>query len=137
VKYLLDTNACVRYLRGGPSTDIGIRISQMASDDEVVTCSIVRSELLYGALRSRNPSQSLNDVDAFLAPLASFPFDDVAAEVHAEKRTELARHGTSIGPYDLMIAAIAILNGFTVVTHNFREFSSVSGLLYEDWQTTP
>jgi tRNA(fMet)-specific endonuclease VapC len=137
VKYLLDTNACVRYLRGGSSSDIGIRVSQLAADNEVVTCSIVRSELLFGALRSRKPSQSLHDVDAFLTPLASFPFDDQAAEVHADRRAELASQGASIGPYDLMIAAIAIVNGSTVVTHNVREFSRVRGLLYEDWQTTP
>ena len=43
--------------------------------------------------------------------------------------------GTPIGPYDLQIAAIALVLGLTLVTHNVREFSRVPGLLIEDWQT--
>ena len=33
------------------------------------------------------------------------------------------------------IAAMALANGLTVVTHNTAEFSRVSGLLIEDWHT--
>jgi tRNA(fMet)-specific endonuclease VapC len=36
-----------------------------------------------------------------------------------------------------MIAAIAIVNGLTLVTHNVGEFSRVQGLQLEDWQTIP
>jgi tRNA(fMet)-specific endonuclease VapC len=43
--------------------------------------------------------------------------------------------GTPIGPYDLLIAAIALANGLVLVTHNTAEFSRVSGLMFEDWQT--
>jgi tRNA(fMet)-specific endonuclease VapC len=39
-----------------------------------------------------------------------------------------------IGPYDLQIASIAIANGYTLVSHNTREFSRVPGLLLEDWE---
>jgi len=33
-----------------------------------------------------------------------------------------------------MIAAIALVNGATVVTHNTGEFSRVASLPVEDWQ---
>lgn len=39
-----------------------------------------------------------------------------------------------IGPYGAEIAAIALANGCTLVTHNATEFSRVPGLLIEDWQ---
>jgi tRNA(fMet)-specific endonuclease VapC len=40
----------------------------------------------------------------------------------------------SIGPYDKQIAAIALVHGLTVVTHNVREFGRVAGLTFEDWE---
>ncbi|SJM93219.1 tRNA(fMet)-specific endonuclease VapC (fragment) [Crenothrix polyspora] len=45
----------------------------------------------------------------------------------------MASQGTPIGPYDLQIAAIAIANDMTVVTHNTREFTRVPGIKLEDW----
>lgn len=39
-----------------------------------------------------------------------------------------------IGPYDLLIAAIALANNLTLVTHNTNEFSRVPGLVIEDWE---
>lgn len=41
--------------------------------------------------------------------------------------------GQIIGPNDLMIAAIAMANEVTLVTHNTGEFSRVVGLEWEDW----
>ena len=40
--------------------------------------------------------------------------------------------GQVIGPNDLLIAAIALTHGLTLVTNN-REFSRVPGLRIEDW----
>jgi tRNA(fMet)-specific endonuclease VapC len=34
----------------------------------------------------------------------------------------------------MIIAAIALANGLTVVTHNTAEFERVPGLLLEDWE---
>lgn len=39
-----------------------------------------------------------------------------------------------IGPFDMQIAAIALANGLTLITHNTTEFSRVPGLMIEDWQ---
>jgi len=47
----------------------------------------------------------------------------------------LEASGTPIGAYDLQIAAIALANDLTLVTHNVREFSRVADLKVEDWET--
>jgi tRNA(fMet)-specific endonuclease VapC len=42
--------------------------------------------------------------------------------------------GQLIGPYDTMIAAIALANNLTLVTHNTSEFSRIANLVLEDWE---
>jgi tRNA(fMet)-specific endonuclease VapC len=101
---------------------------------EVGVCSVVKAEMFAGAMRSNDPSRTRSQQQAFLGQFLSLPFDDAAAEVYAVIRAQLEAVGTPIGPYDLQIAAIALANGLTLVTHNTREFSRVTGLLLEDWE---
>jgi len=42
--------------------------------------------------------------------------------------------GIPIGAYDLQIAAIALANNLTRVTHNTKAFGRVDGLQVEDWE---
>lgn len=67
----------------------------------------------------------------------SLPFDDLAAEVAGRVRACLDAQGTPIGPLDLLIAATAIANNVTLVTHNTREFGRVTGLQIVDWEIAP
>ena len=134
MKYLLDSNAWIAHLRQ-TSASVTTRLRQEQSAD-VVLCSVVLAELHYGALRS-GPVRRVSNL-ALLAKLRqeyrSLPFDDGAGEECGEIRNYLAGLGHPIGPNDLMIAAIAKVNGLTVVTHNTSEFSRVPGLQLEDWQ---
>jgi tRNA(fMet)-specific endonuclease VapC len=130
--YLLDTNACVAYLRG-KNPHVRRRILSHAST-EICLCSVVKAELYGGALRSAKPTASRAKVDAFTQPYTSLPFDDAAADVFAGIRHHLESLGTPIGPYDLQIAAIALVAGATLVTHNLKEFNRVPGLVCEDWE---
>ncbi len=133
MKYLLDTNTCVHYLRYGAGSPVDARLAA-ATPGDVVLCSVVVAELLFGALRSRDVARNLADVRAFVAGFRSLDFDAQAAEAYAGVRADLAAKGTPIGPNDLLIAAIALANGLTLVTHNTAEFSRVVGLTLEDWQ---
>lgn len=60
------------------------------------------------------------------------PFDHEAHEA-ARIRVELERHGSAIGPIDLLIAGTALSRGAILVTNNTREFSRVKGLRLADW----
>ena len=102
--------------------------------EEIAICSVVKAELFYGAMRSNNPTVTLARQQQFLSLFISLPFDDFAALIYGRIRSQLAALGTPIGPNDLQIAAIALANNLTLVTHNTREFSRVSGLILEDWE---
>ena len=131
-KYLLDTNACINYLNY-PGSAIYQAIQSVPSDD-IAVCSVVKAELFFGSMNSKNPTQNLMIQNRFLRNFVSFAFDDRAAELYAEIRAHLSSIGKLIGPYDMLIASIAIANHLTLVTNNVREFSRVPGLVIEDWQ---
>lgn len=95
---------------------------------------MTKAELFYGSMRSNNPTQAHRAQQEFLVQLISLPFDDQAALIFGRIRAQLAAVGTPVGPYDLQIAAIALVNNLTLVTHNTREFSRVEGLRIEDWE---
>jgi tRNA(fMet)-specific endonuclease VapC len=129
--YLLDTNAWIHYLKL-PESPIHTKLAALLPAD-VVTCSIVRSELLHGAEKYGNRQRRLALVAQTLSPYRSIPFDDDDAAEYARIRHALELVGLAIGPYDLQIAAICVRHGFTLVTSNTSEFSRVAGLVVEDW----
>ncbi len=132
--YLLDTNVCIGYLNGrSPSVREQLHKRQPT---DIVVCSVVKAELFYGAGRSQDPERSLAIQRRFLRLFHSLPFDDAAAELAGPLRAQLASLGRPIGPYDLQIAAIALANNCTLVTHNVREFERVPELIIEDWEST-
>lgn len=130
--YLLDTNVCIRLLNG-TSTAVRQRLEATRRSDTAV-CSVVKAELFYGAMRSRNPNLTLTHYLEFLKPFISLPFDDEAAITYGQIRTDLAAKGTPIGPNDLQIAVIALTHNLTLITHNTAEFCRVDGLQLEDWE---
>ncbi|MEH2116366.1 type II toxin-antitoxin system tRNA(fMet)-specific endonuclease VapC [Nostoc sp.] len=132
MKFLLDTNTCIIYMRGKNFT-LKQKLETTPTKD-IAVCSIVKAELFYGAMKSANPERNLTLQQEFLAQFISLPFDDFAAMTFGMIRSQLEALGTPIGAYDLQIAAIALTNNLTLVTHNTREFKRVNNLLIEDWE---
>jgi tRNA(fMet)-specific endonuclease VapC len=130
--YLLDANTCIKFLNG--QSDSVRRRFEAAAHSELVLCSVVKAELLYGAMKSARPQANLAKLQSFFERFVSVPFDDAAAEVYGRIRAQLAGQGKTIGPNDLLIAAIALSRQQTLVTHNVGEFSRVEGLELEDWE---
>ena len=122
--YLLDTNSWIHYLKHADSP-VRTRLQALAPAD-VVSCSVVRAELLHGADKYGNRDRRVATVFQMLAPFRSLPFDDDAAAVYARVRHDLEIAGAVIGPFDLQIAAVCLLDGSTLVTSNTGEFSRVS-----------
>ena len=107
----------------------------MHQRSDIRHCPIVVGELYFGAETSNDTVNQCHAVEQLLQPHASLPYGEAEAKMYARIRADLEHRGLPIGSNDTMIAAIALVHGVTLVTHNVREFSRVPGLLIEDWQT--
>ena len=134
LRYLLDTNLCIRVLRDRPRQ---VRERFNLEADSLCISTVVLTELLYGAAKSSRPEHNRNEVERFAARLEVLPFDDPAADHAADIRASLERRGQPIGGYDLLIAGHARSRGLTVVTGALAEFRRVDGLRCEDWLARP
>lgn len=145
MKFLLDSNACINLLKspnspgGRRGQAIRAKLEQCVpkSDEhsgDVAVCSVVWMELVYGALRSDRSEDNLHRSMLLLNSFTSLPFDNAAAETAARLRVQLASSGQPIGPSDVLIAAIALANDLTLITHNTNEFGRVVDLRLEDWE---
>ncbi len=130
--FLLDTNVCIGLLNG--RNPVFIERFRQHQPSEITLCSIVKSELLYGARHSRHVEANLQLLQKFYDPLESLPFDDRCAEEAGLIRADLATQGKPIGPNDLLIAATARANDAALVTHNTAELSRITGLRLVDWE---
>jgi tRNA(fMet)-specific endonuclease VapC len=131
VSVLLDTNVCIAFLRGDDPA-VRERLLALPSQD-VILCSVVKAELLYGARNSERVEPNLNKLEHFFAPFAPAAFDDEAAAWYGIVRSQLRRSGRLIGSNDMMIAAIALAWDAVLVTRNQDEFRRVASLRVETW----
>jgi len=131
MKYFLDTNICIYALKNKFP-----RIKEMLktfSPSDIAIPSMVKAELYYGALKSEKKSKVISALEKFLSPFEIIPFGDKEIMTYARIRSNLEKSGNIIGPNDLIIAAITLSHGATLVTHNRNEFQRVEDLVVEDW----
>ena len=132
MRYLLDTNACIAVMRKHPA--VVQRLSAQQPKDCAV--STVTSFALYtGVEKCVAPATERAKVDLLLATVRVLPFDSTAAQEAARIRAVLESQGNPIGPYDVLLAGVAVANGLKMVSANVGEFQRVPGLSVENWQT--
>lgn len=135
-RYLLDTNVLSEPLRPRPDARVVRRLG--VHENAIATASVVAHELLFGwaklpaSKRKRAIGIYLDDLLA--SALEVLPYDQDAARWHAHERARLERLGRPVSYRDSQIAAVARVNGLTLVTANVGDFSPLSGLTIEDWR---
>ena len=135
MSHMLDTNAFVDHLRRGPNSKVAAN-PLAAPPGSVYLCTVVLAELIFGAVRSGPAREAANRalISGLSAQFPTIPFDAAAAEEYGKLRASLSTAGQRIGPNDLMIAAVALAHGMTLVTHNTSEFRRVPRLVLDDWE---
>ncbi len=129
MRFLLDTNTVIA-LFNRSNTRLIAHITNHQPIDIGVS-SLVMHELYYGAYKSQNLERNLIKVDNL--PFEVLEFDREDARQAGEIRATLAKTGSPIGPYDVLIAGQAVARGLMLVTHNTKEFKRIDALQLEDW----
>jgi len=135
MRYLLDTNAVIALLNDTHSAVATAARRHLPG--ELHLSAIVAHELFYGAFKSQRQERNVALVERIAFEIVDFDRED--ARKAGEIRAILARAGTPIGPYDILIAGQALARDMILVTHNTDEFARIPSLRMEDWthQATP
>lgn len=130
LRYMLDTNICVRVLKADVTSKLVGRFNRHA--EQLCISSIVLAELHFGAENSQRVAENLIGIEHFVARLSAvLDFDAAAAADFG--RIKVALRKAPIGPLDTLIAAHARSRDLVVITGNLAEFERVPGLVVEDW----
>jgi len=125
----LDTDIVVAYLRGNRL--VAERIKAHLPDLAIST--LVLAETLYGARISARARENIAQVEQFLQLVDIAVFDAASAEAYSLLQLALRKKGLPTGEIDALIAATALANDATLVTHNTKHYENVDGLRLEDW----
>jgi tRNA(fMet)-specific endonuclease VapC len=128
VAYLLDTGTLSEVLRSVPSRSLVRRLTTVPARDRW-TSVITVSQILVAARKTRSP-KVMQDVIRLVASVKVAPFDMIAAQSFAKFRATVSLDGDTD---DVMIAAIAVTNDFTLVTRRPADFARFPHLRVEDW----
>ena len=131
MRYLLDTTICIYLIKKRPK-EVLSQFKQHSPQDVAIS-TITLFELQYGIEKSQYPQQSKNALARFLLPLNLISVDRSSAIESAVIRAQLEKKGTPIGPYDILIAGLAISRDMVLVTNNIKKFERVDNMYLENW----
>ncbi len=134
LKYLLDTNTVSEPARPSPNPRVLERLERNAQT--IAIGAPVWHELLFG-LRRLPLSAKRTRIEGYLftsvIDLPILPYDDAAADWHADQRAFLEAKGRVTSFSDGQIAAIAYVHNLIVVTANGTHFEPFEGIQVENW----
>ena len=132
--FVLDTSTVSDYLRGNKGIISHFRQTPWQL---VYTTSITKFELEYGLNKKPKLRKAYGEqLDLLFEQIGHLEFADDDAVIAARIKDELYKAGTPIGLEDLLIGAIALNEGFTVVTSNIKYFEKIQGIKIENWKST-
>lgn len=129
--YLIDSDILISHRDRQPGA-IAL-LTQLAPQGLAITI-ITYLEAYQGILRSPDPRQAHENFAIFLRGVPVVPFSMESAQRCAGLRESLAQHGKRVRTraLDLINAAIAIEHGYTLVTHNLKDYDDIPELaLYQ------
>ena len=122
LRYLLDTDWVISYLRGHGETVS--RLDELLP--EGVGLSIVSLAELYEGWEPGDPQRTVFDQMAI--GIEVLPLTDPVCRIFGQERRRLREEGRLIQDLDLLIGATAICHDLVLLTNNRDHFSRMNGI---------
>lgn len=132
MKYLLDTDICISFLRNKHSAGEKIR-SVGIENCYVSEISII--ELTFGAYHSSDFDKHIVEVRQ-IENLYDIISTYSAVDEFSKQKSRLKREGRLIPDFDLLIGTSAVANAMTLVTNNVKHLSRIENLVIENWRNS-
>ena len=133
--HLLDTSVYSQRLRRNP-VDACVKRWRALGDSSFGISIIVEAEILFG-LNKKNSSRLWLEYNNYLRDkLLTLPLDRVIIEKYAALKAQLYGQGKTIGEFDMLIGATALVHKLKIATLNPRHFEVIPNLEVEDWSST-
>lgn len=129
MKYLLDTNICIHFLRGKYNL---IKKLELAEIRNCAISEITLAELVFGAENSLTPQKNCDIIDQFSKLLTILTITDTI-KLYGKEKARLRKSGIMISDFDLLIGCTAVENELIMVTENIGEFERISNIRIENW----
>lgn len=130
MRFLLDTNICVFFLRGKLNLD---EIIKQKGKENCFISEITVFELRFGAENSENPTKSHKSIDLFLSGISIIPIYG-SINKYAKEKVRLRKLGKPVNDeFDLLIGVTAAENNLTLVSDNQKDFENIDGIKMENW----
>ena len=130
MRYLLDTNICVYFLK--QDAKIVNKIATLSAADLAISCFNL-AELLFGAYNSEFIEKNLERVSYIETTIEVLPFDRKAIDNFSVIKADLKKQGRLVDDFDMLIAAVALSNDLILVTNNEKHFERIPDLAIENW----
>lgn len=128
---LLDTDTLTYFLKGNPV--VVVRAMQYIEQHRELNISLITQyEILHGLLYKDARTQ-LPRVELFLSHHRVLPLTDESVRLSAAIYADMKRLGTPLAHTDVLIAGVAMANGWQLATNNTRHFERIEGLRLVNW----
>lgn len=138
LRYLLDTNVLSEPCKPEPNAHVIVKLDQCR--DQIALAAQTLYELQRGVnllAEGRRKTHISHYIEGIRATLPILPYDEAAAYWQANEVIRLKQIGITPSFVDMQIAAVAIVNGLTLITRNTADFQHFLGLNIENWFDAP
>ncbi len=124
-KIILDTNIVSYLMKGGTLAEA---YAPHVQGRLLAIAFITVGEMYFGAENKNWGEKKRKELETTLRNFVVIPYDHEIARCYGRLVAERKRNGKPIAPNDAWIAACTIRHGVPLVTHNPKDFESITSL---------